>query len=117
MKVTITIIKYIIWLLLSILSGMAWMRIELGKPISIDPTSIFSIFNVLNGIYVWIIIWIGGFIGLVSFIPFVLVDIYYIKRKIKTRLYQNSIRFFAVLILSGLFTLIHYVLEFGLDWI
>ncbi|OUL60535.1 hypothetical protein [Flavobacterium sp. AJR] len=112
MKVTITIIKYVIWLLLSILSGMVWMRIELGKPI--DATSFFSIFNALYG---FIIIWIGGFIGLVSFIPFVLIDLYYIKRKIQTKLNQNIARILAIIILSGIITLIHYVLEFTLDWV
>ncbi|KIA97020.1 hypothetical protein OA93_15605 [Flavobacterium sp. KMS] len=112
MKVTITIIKYIICFLLSIFSGMVWMRIELGEPI--EATSFFSMFNALYG---YIIIWIGGFIGLVSFIPFVLIDLYYIKRKIETKLNQNIARILAIIILSGIITLIHYVLEFGLNWI
>jgi hypothetical protein len=112
MKVIITIIKYLIWLFLSVFSGMGWMRIELGKPIK--ATGFFSIFN---GLDESIIIWIGGFIGLISFIPFVLIDLYYIKRKIETRLNQNIARILTVFILTGIVTLIHYVLEFKLDWI
>jgi len=33
MKAITTITKYLIWLFLSVFSGMGWMRIELGKPI------------------------------------------------------------------------------------
>lgn len=112
MKIITTIIKYLTWLLLNVFSGMGCIRIELGKPPK--ATGFWVIFN---GLYDFIIIWIGGFIGLVSFIPFVLIDQFYIKRKIETKLNQNIIRFFTVLILSTIVTLIHYVLEFVLDWI
>lgn len=112
MKVITTIIKYLIWLFLSIFSGMGWMRIELGKPINI--TGFFAIFN---GLDISIMIWIGGFIGLISFIPFVLIDLCYIRRKIETKLNQNIVRIFTVVILSAIVTLIHYVLEFILNWI
>jgi hypothetical protein len=112
MKVIITIIKYLIWLLLIVFSGMGCIRIELGKPP--EATGFWVIFN---GLAEFVIIWIGGFIGLISFIPFVLIDLFYIKRKIETKLNQNIARFFTVLILSAIVTLIHYVLEFVLDWI
>lgn len=88
------------------------MRLELGKPP--EATGLWVIFN---GIAEFVIIWIGGFIGLVSFVPFVLIDQFYIKRKIETELNQNIIRILSVLILSATVTLIHYVLEFVLDWI
>jgi integral membrane sensor domain MASE1 len=91
---------------------MGCMRIELGK-----PTKATGFLVIFNGLYEFIIIWIGGFIGLVSFVPFVLIDLYYIKRKIETKLNQNIIRIVTVLILSAIVTLIHYVLEFVLDWI
>ena len=112
MKIIITIIKYLTWLLLSVFSGMGCMRLELGKPP--EATGLWVIFN---GLAEFVIIWIGGIIGLVSFIPFVLIDQFYIKRKIETELNQNIIRVFTVLILSTIVTLIHYVLEFVLDWI
>ncbi|TRX36225.1 hypothetical protein FNW52_09370 [Flavobacterium sp. ZT3R18] len=112
MKVITTIIKYQIWLLLSIFSGMGCMRIELGK-----PTKATGFFAIFNGLDESIIIWIGGFIGLISFIPFVLIDLCYIKRKIETKLNQNIVRIFTVIILSAIVTLIHYVLEFMLNWI
>ena len=112
MKVITTIIKYLIWLLLSIFSGMGWMRIELGKPIIAT-----GFFSILNGLDEFIIVWIGGFIGVISFIPFVLIDICYIKIKIQTKLNQNIMRIFAILVLSAIVTLIHYILEFGLNWI
>lgn len=112
MKVITTIIKYLIWLLLSIFSGMGWMRIELGKPIIAT-----GFFSILNGLDEFIIVWIGGFIGVISFIPFVLIDICYIKIKIQTKLNQNIIRVFTILVLSAIVTLIHYALEFGLNWI
>lgn len=91
---------------------MGWMRIELGKPIKTT-----GFFSILNGLDEFIIIWIGGFIGVISFIPFVLIDLYYIKIKIETKLSQNIIRIFTILILSAIVTLIHYILEFVLNWI
>lgn len=112
MKVITTITKYLIWLLLSIFSGMGWMRIELGK--SIEATGFLA---VLNGLDKSIIIWIGGFIGSISFIPFVLIDLFYIQRKIGTKLNQNITKIFSVFILTGIAALIHYVLEFTLNWI
>jgi uncharacterized membrane protein YjjP (DUF1212 family) len=112
MKILKTITNYLIWLLISTFSGMGCMRIELGMPN--EATGFFAI---LNGLDESIMIWIGGFIGLISFIPFVLIDIYYIKRKIETRPIQNVIRMFTVIILTIIITLIHYVLEFTLNWI
>jgi hypothetical protein len=112
MKILTRIIEYLIWFLLSVFLGMGWMRIELGKPI--EATSLFAIFNCLHA---FIIIWIGGFIGLISFILFVLIDLFYIKRKIKTERNQNFVRIFTILISSAIVTLIHYIIEFKLDWI
>lgn len=97
---------------MSIFSGMGWMRIELGKPIIAT-----GFFSILNGLDEFIIVWIGGFIGVISFIPFVLIDICYIKIKIQTKLNQNIMRIFTILVLSAIVTLIHYILEFGLNWI
>lgn len=112
MKFIKIIIKYLIWFVLSILSGMGWMRIELGKPI--ESTGLFSIFSWLHE---YIIIWIGGFNGLISFIPFILIDICFVKRMIESKLHQNTIRILTVVILSAIVTSIHYILEFILDWI
>ncbi|CAD0007695.1 hypothetical protein [Flavobacterium salmonis] len=112
MKFITAIIKHLIWLFLSVFSGMAWMRIELGKPI--NATGFFAIFN---GLDVLIMICIGGVIGLISVIPFVLIDLCYIRRKIETKLNQNIIRISSIIILSAMITFIHYVLEFTLDWI
>lgn len=112
MKFITKIGRYLIWFFLSIFSGMGWMRIELGKPIS--ATGFFAIFN---GLDVLIMICIGGVIGLISFIPFVLIDLWYIRRKIETKLNQNIIRILSIIILSGIITFIHYVLEFILNWI
>lgn len=112
MKAITAITKYLIWLLLSVFSGMGWMRIELVKPI--EATGFFAI---LNGLDKSIMIWIGGFIGLISFIPFVLIDLFYIQRKIGTKLNKNITRILSVFILTAIVTLIHYVLEFILNWI
>ena len=112
MKVIATIIQNLIWLFLSVFSGMGWMRIELGKPI--NSTGFFAIFN---GLDVFIMICIGGVIGLISFVPFVLLDLWYIRRKIETKLNQNIIRILSIIILSAIITVIHYVLEFILNWI
>ncbi|PZX93698.1 hypothetical protein DOS84_09850 [Flavobacterium aquariorum] len=112
MKILATIIKYLIWLLISVFSGMGWMRIELGK-----PTRATNFFTIFNGLDESIIIWIGEFIGLISFIPFILIDLYYIKRNIEIKRNQNIVRIFAILIISAIVTLIHYALEFILNWI
>jgi len=112
MKFIIKIGRYLIWFFINIFSAMGWMRIELGKPI--NATGFFAIFN---GLDVFIMICIGGVIGLISFVPFVLIDLWYIRRKIETKLNQNIIRILSIIILSGIITFIHYVLEFILNWI
>ncbi|MDI3321427.1 hypothetical protein [Pinibacter soli] len=113
MNVIKTTIKYLIWLLLSISAGMGCMRIELEKP----PAALTGFWAIFNGLHEFIIIRIGGLIGLISFILFVLIDLFYIKIKVETKLNQNILRIITILFLNIIVTLIHYVLEFVLDWI
>jgi hypothetical protein len=112
MKILILITNYFAWMLISIVLGVVFMRIEIGKPI--EATGFLILFEWLEN---YIIFYIGGFIGLLSFIPFVLIDLFYIKKKIETKRNQNIMRILIVVVLNVISRVIHHLLEYTLDWI
>ena len=111
MKFFKTLFGQILWLIINLLVGMFYMRIELGKP-SKNQTGILSIFN---GLDEFIIVWIGGALGFISFIFLILFEVFFIKRNIKNN--QTLIKFLALLIITALVIISHYIIEFKLDWI
>lgn len=110
MKTGKTILKYLLWLIVSTLLSMfcIWIEVETPSPVKS---------SFLNALKFYIIFIIGGILGVITFLTFLPIDIFYLKHrnfKIKNK---NLIRFFCVLILAVLFKILHHILEYDLNWI
>lgn len=104
--------NYFLWAITCILMGMLSVRIELGKPPK-DATGFLAIFNGLDS---FIVFYVGGILGLIAFVFFILINLFYINKQIKAK-NKFMFRVSTILILTLSIKVIHYVLEFVLNWI
>ena len=87
-----TIRNYTAWFIISILIGMACIKIEIGKTPHIDSESF--VVALLNWLVGQITIWIGGIIGIISFVLFITFNLFYLDQKTENRKYKNIIKLF-----------------------
>lgn len=111
MKIIKQIIKYLLWIGLSLLSGVAYMRVVLGpKP---PPSKGFLV--ILDSIYNIALVEVGLRFGGIIALLFVVLDIFYLNKKLKYNLSGILIRLLAFFILIVLVGVIHYLLEKVID--
>lgn len=106
--------EYLIWLIVSIIMGMSCILVELRLR-SLTNSSFFDFLN--SFLVATIIVFIGGIIGLVTFTFFAPLHVYVIKKKYQIKRKRIVSSIVTILSLAILFTIIHYLLEFELDWI
>ncbi|RZN82201.1 MAG: hypothetical protein EVB11_09425 [Winogradskyella sp.] len=102
---------YLTWILLSLLIGVIYMRVLVG---SIEEPST-AITFLLNIFYSYGILYVGGLIGLVIAFVFILIDIFYLKNKLKNVGKSLYIRFAILLGIASVVFVIHYILEKVID--
>ncbi len=112
MRILKILFNYILWAITCVLLGMLSVRIELGKPPK-DATGFLAIFNGLDS---FIIFYVGGILGLIAFGFFILINQFYINKRIKAK-NKFMFRVTTILILTLSIKVVHYILEFVLDWI
>ena len=87
------------------------MRIVLG-PIEM-PSEGFGF--LLSVFYVHGLFYVGLIIGSIIAFLFILLDIFYLKKKLKHHSKKTSIRFILILVITACVSIIHYVLEKVID--
>lgn len=92
---------------------MLCMRIIIGPP-STAGTG-FSRFA--NGLDEFIIVLIGGIDGSIAFIIFLIIDFFYLRKRIKNKEHQKLSKISLIITLPILIIAIHYILEYHLNWI
>lgn len=110
LKISIT---YIFWLLFSILSAMLSVFVEIGG-FSKKNTGFLAIFN---GLEEFIVFYFGIAFGILAFLFFLAINYYQISPKNWSITKKNSIRLLTIMTLTILITIIHYILEYVVDWI
>ena len=91
---------------MSIAIGIGWMRLIVGPPSS--SSLVEGIFSSIGQLVVY---YVGSIIGLVAMVIFILIDVFYIKRRIEQRSKRNLIRI-VMLIGAVVFVSINeYLLE------
>ncbi len=110
MKTLKQILAYLIWIVVSLLLGIGYMRILLG------PRGNFKGFwRLLDLFYDIGLICIGGIAGLVISFLFILVDLFYLKKKLKTSVRATLTRFLILIGITVVVAGIHYILEKVID--
>lgn len=111
MKYLKTIIGYLLWLLLSILLGMASVFVAIGLPKKHS-----GFWTVFNGLDELIIFYLGLGIGVLAFILFLPINYYYITLE-KWQMNKITARFLLLLVLVSTIKISHYIWNMYLDWI
>lgn len=104
-------LEYLLWTIAALLLGVGYMHLILG----FAPEQTNSLSFLIAKIYFFALLYVGGIVGAIVAALFVLLDIFYLKKK-----YQPSTHMFTIRALSMLFILIvvatlHYLLEKTFD--
>jgi len=111
------ILEYALWTVIALIFGIGYMYlIFLTFGGSFEEET-----NVVSFIYSKMIffglLYMGLAIGSILAVLFIILDIFYLKRKLKYFKHKFIIRVFFMLFILAFMSPIHYLLEKTLDWI
>lgn len=101
------ILNYLGWTLIGILLGIFYMRIVLG-PVSKSETSEFTF---LNSIHDFVLLYVGAIIGSIIALLFILLDIFFLKKRLQNNSNPFLIRLVILIALAIIVGTFHYFLE------
>ncbi|WP_338360062.1 hypothetical protein [Yeosuana marina] len=103
---------YLIWVVLSLLIGITYMRLIVG-PVKASKEGLGYLLHMFS---IWGIFQVGLIIGSVIAFLFIILDVVYLKKKLKYSVLKSTIiRFSVLIVITGLVAFIHYLLEKVLD--
>lgn len=105
------LITYFIWTILALIIGVGYMRVVLGP----NNTSTEGVGYLFTMYYNWSLFHVGAIIGLIVAVLFILLDVFYLKKKLKNNVKGTSIRCVLLFITTVFIGIIHYVLEKIID--
>ena len=111
MKVLKLVSSYFIWVIISLISALGYMRIILGpKP---EPST--GIMKMFDWVYGFVMMRVGFIIGMIILFIFILIDNFYFKKSFKNNKKLFSIRFLTIIVITVIVGTIHYWLEKVID--
>lgn len=111
MRIVKHIMAYLFWILLSLFIGIGYMRLILGA----NTVSEEGLGYLLHLFYNIGMIQVGLRVGGVIAICFVLLDVFYLRKKLKDNPKKIVIRLAALLMITVLVAIVHYLLEKVID--
>lgn len=111
MNILKRILTYLIWTIIAFLFAFGYVLIILGsKP---EFTGILQV--IFDAFYIYAFIYIVPIIGSLIALSFILIDIFYLKKRLKSKKYPIIIRLFIITGITILIGIIHYILEKVID--
>ncbi len=111
MQILKHILAYLFWILLSLFIGIGYMRLVLGA----NTVSEEGLGYLLHLFYDIGMIQVGLWVGSAIALCFVLLDVFYVRKKLKNNPKKTVIRLAVLLIITVLVALVHYILEKVID--
>ncbi|WP_109098208.1 hypothetical protein [Aquimarina sp. AU58] len=111
MKALKQVLTYLIWIAVSLILGIVYMRILLGP----NKASSDGLWYLLHIFYNLGLLHIGASIGGVIALLFILLDVFYLKKKLKNNIKATITRFMFLIGITMVVAVIHYVLEKVVD--
>jgi hypothetical protein len=105
------ILTYLIWISVSFLSAFGYMRIILGP----KPKPSTNWMRMFDGIHDYVMVYIGIIIGAIIALLYILIDIFYLKKKLKNNPKRTIIRFLIIIIIASIVGTTHYIFEKVID--
>ena len=111
MKTVKQILAYLLWIAIALLLGICHMFIVLGPKES--GTGFLDVMGDI--IYNYALVHVGLYVGAIIALVFILVDVFYLKKKLKQHSKSIIIRFVILVSLAVIIGITHYVLEKVID--
>jgi len=111
MRILKYILAYLFWTLLSLFIGIGYMRLVLGA----NTVSEEGLGYLLHLFYDIGMIQVGLWVGSAIALCFVLLDIFYLRKKLKSNPKRTVIRLAVLLMITVLVAIVHYLLEKVID--
>uniref|UniRef100_UPI00404B3366 hypothetical protein n=1 Tax=Gelidibacter sp. TaxID=2018083 RepID=UPI00404B3366 len=105
------LLGYIIWVVAAFLLAFIYVRIILGA----KPVSSSFLMQMFGWFYEFAFLRLGLIIGSIVSLLFILIDVFYLKRKLAFVVNSTLIRLFALAFITLIIGIIHYVLEKVID--
>ena len=105
------LLNYLIWTLICFLAGFAHMRIILG-PKPAPSTGFMKMFDWVYGVA---LIQVGAIIGGIIAVLYILLDIFYLRKKLNQRKNAIGLRLLIIIGIAIVVGVTHYVLEEVVD--
>ena len=103
--------SYLVWLIVSLLLGISHMLIILGP----RPKPFKRFWRIFDWIYEIALFGVGAIIGFIIAFFFIILDVFYLKKKLANNRLKNVIRFVIIIVIAIVVGLIHYVCEKVID--
>lgn len=113
MRIFKTLITYLFWIVLSLITGVVYVRCIIN-PNTVSEEGLWYLLHLFFEIGM---LQVGFWVGLTIAICFILVDVFYLKRSLRYKLKLNKYRFIALVIITVFVIIVHYILEKVIDLI
>ncbi|CAL2063327.1 hypothetical protein [Tenacibaculum sp. 190524A05c] len=107
-------LQNLLWFLFCFFIGILSFRLRIGETFEFKNDILNTI---LQFLYYRAILVIGGILGLLTFIFFKIIDSKLVRRKANSKWSLFIFRLISILSILTILSLLHYILEFELDWI
>ena len=108
MNILKQILAYLVWIVVSLLLGIGYMWILLGTVGETSSTGFLHLLNLMSNL---VLVYVGLIGGSVIALLFILINIFYLKKKLKSNMKSTIIRFFILLVIAIVVGVTHYILE------
>lgn len=111
MRIVKLIFNYLFWTILSLLLGIAYMRLLLGA----NTVSEEGLGYLLHLFFTIGMFQVGLYVGGAIALCFILLDVFYFRKKLKNNPKKQIIRLAILLAITVFVALVHYILEKVVD--
>ena len=111
MSILKRILSYFIWTLIAFLCAFGYMRIILGA----KPKPSTGIMILFDWVYGYALVYVGSIIGSIIAFLYIIIDVFYLNKKLKSRANSTIIRLLIVIIITVIVGTTHYLLEKVID--
>lgn len=110
-KFILSALSYLPWTIVSLLSGIAYIRLLLG-PNPVPEKGILAIFHMFLRIGM---LRVGLTLGAVLAVLFILADVFYLKQRLGHGLQATALRVLCLIGIGVFVAVVHYILEKVID--
>ena len=112
-KYVFRMLPYLLWILVAFLFAFGYMRIILGA----QPASSTGFMKMFDWVYGYAFVSVGAIIASIIALLFILIDVFYLNKKLKNTTHPTIIRWLIIMTISIIVGASHYILEKVVDLI